>query len=517
MDLIQQATVIDLYKGDHISQYMPKTEYVFSNMTPRSNRLARVIRENYDGKMTWFGMQYALKNLLSRWDSTFFSLPKETAVGKFERLLGNAVGKDHINRQVKALGELWDLGYLPLEVKTLPEGVRVDMQVPTFTITNTNPDFFWLVNYMETYLSCTIWPFCNAAGVTLQYRQTSQNYADITGADDFWVDIANHCFAARGHRGMEDAMISGMGHSLSSLGTDTFWAIDALEQYYNADSDNEMVGLSVLASEHAVACQRIAYYREQGYTRYMEAECKSLEDYLTRVYPTGIFSYVADSEDYFGNLTVNLPKLKGLILSRKPDSNGLVKFVLRPDSSPKTPLEIICGDPDAEVGSPEHKGSLLLLDEVFGHTLNDKGYKVINPMVGLLYGEAIDIEMQQRIYSKMVEMGYCVSNLLLGVGSWGFLDRASRDSYSIAVKGCHSVIDGVETPMQKNPKTAAESKKSAKGLLRVEKEGDNYVLYDQQTPEQEQQGELKTVFLNGKLMYETSLAEIRQRVKDSIK
>jgi len=516
MNRVQQATVIDLYKGDHISQYVPKTEYVFSNMTPRSNRLARVIRENYDGKMTWFGMQYALKNLQDRWDDTFFKVPKEVAIGKFKRLLGNAVGADHIKNQVDALEELHSLGYLPLLIKTLPEGVRVDMQVPTFTITNTNPKFYWLVNYMETYLSCTIWPFCNAAGVTRQYRQTSQKYADITGADNFWVDIANHCFAARGHRGVEDAMISGMGHSLFSLGTDTFWAIDALEQYYNADSDKEMVGLSVSASEHAVACQRIAYYREQGYLGYMEAEYKSLEDYLTRVYPTGIFSYVADSEDYFGNLTINLPKLKDLILNRKPDNNGLVKFVLRPDSSPKTPLEIICGDQEADNGSPEHKGSLVLLDEVFGHTLNDNGFKVINPMVGLLYGEAIDIDMQDRIYSKMVEMGYCVSNLLLGVGSWGFLDRASRDSYSIAVKGCHSIIEGVETPMQKNPKTAAKSKKSAKGLLRVEKEGEDYVLYDQQTLEQESQGELKEVFRDGKLLYETSLTEIRQRVKESL-
>ncbi len=516
MKNIQQATVIDLYKGDHISQYMPKTEYVWSNMTPRSNRLARVIREQYDGKMTWFGMQYALKVLVENWDDTFFNLPKDVAIKKFSRLLGNAVGKDHIENQVKGLEKLHDLGYLPLKIKTLPEGSRVDMQVPTFTITNTNPDFFWLVNYMETYLSCTIWPFCNAAGVTRQYRQTSQKYANITGADDFWVEIANHCFAARGHRGTEDAMISGMGHSLSSLGTDTFWAIDALEQYYNADSDKEIVGLSVCAAEHAVACQRIAYFREQGYTGYMEAEFKSLEDYLTRVYPTGIFSYVADSEDYYGNLTVNLPKLKDIILNRKPDSNGLVKFVVRPDSSPKTPLEIICGDPDAEIGSPEYKGSLVLLDEVFGHTVNDKGFKVLNPMVGIIYGEAIDIEMQDRIYAKMVEMGYCVSNLLLGVGSWGFLDRASRDSYSICVKGTHSVVEGVETPMQKNPKTALNSKKSAKGLLRVELESDSYVLYDQQTPEQEQQGELREVFRDGKLLYETSLSEIRERVKASL-
>jgi nicotinamide phosphoribosyltransferase len=510
---VQQTTVIDLYKGDHISQYVPKTEYVWSNMTPRSNRLARVIKEVFGNKMVWFGMQYALKVMTDQWERTFFSLPKEQAVGNYKRLLSNAVGVDGIDNQVNAIAELHDLGYLPLLVKALPEGSLVDMQVPTFTITNTNPKFYWLVNYMETFLSCTIWPFCNAAGVTRQYRLTSQKYADITGADDFWVKIANHCFAARGHRGMEDAMISGMGHSLSSLGTDTFWAIDALEQYYGADTDKELVGLSVSAAEHATATQRIAYYRGQGYVGYMEAEEQSLIDLLTRVYPTGIFSYVADSEDYFGLLSKSLYKLKDVILSRKPNSQGLCKFVLRPDTSPKTPLEIICGDPEADLDSPEWKGSLRILDEVFGSSINEKGFKVINPMVGLIYGEAIDMEMQDAIYAKMVEMGYCVSNLLLGVGSWGFLDRASRDSYSICVKGTHSVVDGNPVSMQKNPKTAsANAKKSAKGLLRVEKEGDNFVLHDQQTPKQETQGLLKIVYSDGYLVKEETFSTIRDRL-----
>lgn len=516
MRRIQQAAVVDLYKTDHISQYVPKTEYVWSNMTPRSSRLARFIEEDFDGKMPWFGLQYALHVMNDQWDETFFKVHKGVALKRYSRLLGNAVGKDNISTQVEALGKLHDFGHLPLTIKALPEGVMVNMQVPTFTITNTHPEFFWLVNYMETFLSCTIWPFCNAAAVTRQYVKTSKKFAKVTGADDFWVSIANHCFAGRGHRGMEDAMISGMGHALYSIGTDTFWAIDGLEQYYNANTDQEMIGISVAALEHATATQRIAYYREEhDLNGYMEAECASIYDLLTEVYPTGILSYVADSEDYFGNLEVNLPKLKEAILSRKPDANGLVKFVLRPDSSPKTPLEIICGDPEAEVGSAEWKGTLVMLDEIFGHEMNDKGFKVINPMVGVIYGEAIDIDMQKRIYQKMVDMGYCVSNLLLGVGSWGFLDRASRDSYSICVKGTHSVVDGKHISMHKNPKTAQNSKKSAKGLLRVEKEGEDYVLHDQQTVEQSNGGELKTVYLNG-IVFEQSFSTIKQTALNSL-
>lgn len=512
MQRIQQASVIDLYKADHISQYVPKTEYVWSNMTPRNAKLARAA-SGFDGKMPWLGLQYALQVMNDQWQRTFFDVPKEKAITRYKELLVACVGPDYVDNQVEALAKLHDLGYLPLRVKALPEGVLVDMQVPTFTITNTHPDFFWLVNYCETFMSCTIWPVCNAAHVSRQYVSQSANFAEMTGADPFWVKIANHCFAARGHRGMEDAMLSGMGHSLYSLGTDTFWAVDALVQYYDATPSTNPVGLSVSALEHATATQRIAYYRGLGHTGNMDAEFESMKDLLTRVYPTGILSYVADSEDYWGNLTINLPRLKDIILSRKPDSNGLVKFVLRPDSSPKTPLEIICGDPEAEFGSPEWKGTLRILDEIFGSTLNSKGYKVINPLVGLIYGEAIDIEMQQRIYEKAALMGYCVSNILLGVGSWGYLDRASRDSFSIAIKGTHSMVDGQEISMQKTPKTAASSKRSAKGLLRVEKTDTGYVLFDQQTPEQEQEGELRVVYEDGALVNKEDFYTIRDRAQ----
>lgn len=43
----------------------------------------------------------------------------------------------------------------------------------------------------------------------------------------------------------------------------------------------------------------------------------------------------------------------------------------------------------------------------------------------------------------------------------------------------------------------------------LDKEGDNYVLYDQQTKDQEELGELKVVFKNGSLVSETSLKEMR--------
>ncbi len=503
MTKILQAHKVDGYKLDHISQYVKGTEMVYSNMTPRSDRLARVIREHFNGKVVFFGLQYAIKKMIDNWNSTFFSQPKNEVIKKYSRRIKNYVGSAKGNNQIEAMSKLHDLGYLPVEIKALPEGSRVDMKIPVFTVKSTHPEFFWLTNYLETYLSCMVWPACNAASLSEQYWLTSKRFAAITGAPDFWVNIANHCFAARGHRGEEDAMVSGAGHLLFSIGSDTLWSIDFFEEYYNADSDKEMIACSVSAFEHATATQRIDYFGN---------EVESVRDAIKNIYPTGILSYVSDSRDYYGFISEGLKELKEDILNRTEDELGLVKFVVRPDSSPKTPLEVICGDPDSEVGSPEYRGSLEILGDIFGYSLNEKGFKVLNPKIGIIYGEAITLDMQQRIYTIMFEQGWCVSNVLFGVGSWAYLEDSSRDSYSFAIKGSSSVVDGKEVSMQKTPKTAASSKTSARGLLRVEKEGDNFVLYDQQTPEQEQQGELKVVFKDGVLYNETSLSEIRNRL-----
>lgn len=515
--MISQAHVVDIYKVGHIEQYVAGTQQVYSNMTPRSDKLARVLREHFDGTMVFFGAQKALKEMKELWDTTFFNQPKDDVISKYKRRLKNAVGPDFCDVQIDAMAKLHDLGYLPLQVKTLPEGSFVNMGVPTITITNTHPDFYWLTNYCETYLSCSVWHMCNAASLSREYYKTSKRWADVTGVNHIWLGIANHCFAARGHRGQQDAMDSGMGHLLFSVGTDTLWAIDGMEEYYNADSDKELIACSVNAFEHATATQRIAYYRNQGFTDYpLQAETESLRDVFTQLYPTGIVSYVADSEDYYGVISEVASTLKKEILARTEDSLGLCKVVFRPDSSPKTPLEVIVGDKDG-ADELEKKGSLQILWDTFGGTVNEKGFKVLNPKVGLIYGEAIDIELQDKIYAEMVNKGWCVSNVLFGVGSWGFLDRSSRDSFSSALKGVHSIVEGEGISMQKNPKTACGAKKSAKGLLRVELEGGVYKLHDQQTPEQEQQGELKTVFKDGVLVRETSLTEIRRRVKDSLK
>lgn len=496
----------DFYKWSHIEQYVPNTTRVYSNMTPRSDKLSNVINSN--GKMVFFGLQFALSQMVEQWNENFFQKDKEKVIKRFTRRVNNSIGPEYGKQMVESLGKLHDLGYLPIEVRSIEEGNWVNMGIPLFVVSNTKDEFFWLVNYLETYLSAMIWPMSNSAMVSSQYHKTAKKFAEKSGAPDFWLWIACHCFAARGHRGIEDSTISGMGHMLFSAGTDTGWAIDYIEDYYGANSDSELIGCSVNAFEHATATQRIAYYR--NVLGFEHAERESLRDLCVNVYPTGILSYVADSEDYFRLISTDLAALKDEIEARKPDALGLCKVVVRPDSSPKSPLEVIVGDPDSS-DELQRKGTLQILWETFGGSLNDKGLRVLNPKIGIIYGEAIDGVMQEKIYEEMIKQGWCVSNILMGVGSYGFLRGASRDSYSIAIKGTHSIVDGLPVSMQKNPKTAMNSKKSACGLLRVEKENNEYVLYENQTPEQFETGELKLSFRDGKFVNFQVWKDIKER------
>lgn len=556
-----QATKVDGYKLGHIDQYVPGTKVVGSNLTPRSARLAEVIAKYSDNKMIFIGIQVACIDLVASWQETFFNIEEDQAIKAYKRRVKNYLGEDHGGQQIKAMRKLHKLGYLPIQIKALPEGSRVDMGIPVFTVRNTHPDFYWLTNYLETYLSDMVWPMCNAASIADLYLRGSKEWAKVTSAPEMWAAIANHCFAARGHRGDQDAMMSGMSHLLvGNVGTDTLWAIDGIEHYYGADSDKELIGCSVNAFEHATATQRIAYYRNVlGFTAYGEAEYQSVLDILTRLYPTGIVSYVADSEDYFFFMEKTLPRLMDAIKARTADANGLCKFVIRPDSSPKSPIEIVMGDHFATTTTPdastileavsegydwirqgeyyyqivnnaleatdyadvpaEVKGSLELMADAAGCDISQAGYAIICEKLGLIYGEAITPEMQDTIYRMMANSGWCVSNILMGIGSWGFLKNSSRDTYGIAIKGTNSIveIDGLNVPisMQKTPKTAMGSKKSALGLLRVEREDGKFVLYEDQIPEQEEQGLLKTILLDGKMFGLNTRESILKQLEDT--
>jgi nicotinamide phosphoribosyltransferase len=482
---------LDSYKISHKWQYPDKTEMVYSNWTIRGSRI-----ENVDYYI-FFGLQFYIEEyLINKWNNEFFNKPKEEGLKRFRKTLKNSLGVIDISHYER----LHDLGYLPIEIKAVKEGLKLPLRVPCFTIKNTIPEFYWITNMLETVTSAVIWGMINNATVASQFANVRRKYLRISSTlDNPLEQFLNHNFSYRGMFGNEAAIISDAAWLLFSCGSDTIPTIEWMEDYYGADSDKELISTSIAATEHSVACAGGKDGEEYTYLRMIDLYKNT----------TKIFSFVCDTWDYFGFLNNTVRKNKEYLL------NSGCKCVFRPDSSPKTPYEIICGDIESEVNSPQYKGSIILLDEIFGHTINEKGFKVLNSCCGLIYGEAISVELYDKICNRLIQMGYCISNLVVGIGSYA-QTYCTRDSLKQAFKATAVQIDGELIEIFKDPITDTSGKKSAKGLLQVYRdEYGNIKLKDQCTWEEEKQGLLETVFKDGKFTRFQTLNEIREIIKNN--
>ena len=483
-------TSIDFYKSDHRRQYPDNTTEVYSNFTARSNRLGNFQKGN-NAKIVFFGLQYFIKDfLINAWNEGFFKKPKDQVIAAYKRRMDFSLGKDAID--VAHIAALHDLGYLPLKIKALPEGMCVPMGVPVLTIVNTHPDFFWLTNYIETVISSYLWKPITSATTAFEYKKLLTDFAVKTGCSKDVVQFQAHDFSFRGMSGLQDAAVSGAGHLTSFFGTDTVPAIDLVEEYYGANAENEVVGCSVPATEHSVMCMGMK-----------DGELATFKRLITALYPAGIVSIVSDTWDFWKVVTEYTVMLKNEILSR----DG--KVVIRPDSG--DPVKIVAGDKEAPIGSPEYKGAVECLWDVFGGTVTETGYKMLDSHIGLIYGDSITLLHAQNILERLAEKGFASGNIVFGVGSYTY-QYVTRDNFGFAMKATSGVVNGERRDIFKDPKTDSGIKKSAKGLLRVDYENNVITLYDQQTEAQEKEGLLDLVFQDGKLVKSVSLADVRKRV-----
>jgi nicotinamide phosphoribosyltransferase len=477
----------DFYKVGHPAQYPKDTTLVYSNFTPRGTR-----RTSSRGVIA-FGFQYLVREyFIDQFRENFFDRPKDEVLKAYKRRVDNALGP---GTDITHIADLHELGYLPLVVKALAEGTLVPYRVPVLTIRNTKPEFFWLTNMVETLLSLVLWKPMTSATTAFYMRRVFEKYAKLTGADPAFCKWQGHDFSMRGMSGVEDACLSGAGHLLSYTGTDTIPAIDFLEMYYGADSDKELVGGSVPATEHSVMCMGMK-----------DGEYETFKRLVTEVYPGGFVSVVSDTWDFWKVLTDYLPRLRESIMGRAG------KVVIRPDSG--DPVRIICGDPLSAVQA-EQKGAIRLLYEVFGGTKNASGYIELDPHVGLIYGDSISPERQIAILEGLKANGFASSNVVLGVGSYTY-EYVTRDTDGWAMKATYGeTLSGGPQDIYKDPLTDDGLKKSAKGLLAVESvdlDGHLAVLEGQNWG-QEGCGLLENIFLNGRACNFQTLAEIRARIE----
>jgi nicotinamide phosphoribosyltransferase len=497
----------DGYKIGHKRMLAKGTTRLYGTWIPRSTKHA----PKGVNKIVSFGQQLVVKWLHDEFEQNFFSLSTEDAV-KFGNDMSLYLGMDY---DASHFADLHKLGYLPIKIKALPEGIETLPNIPHMTFINTVDGFAWLTLYLETIISSLAWKPSTSATLALQYKRNVVEWVMKTDpANAFLIPFLCHDFSARGLSPW-DMLSSGLGHASSFLGSDTIICIPGARYYYNEPEDQVAI-YSVNASEHSVSTTKIFTVGEQ----------QMIADWLTD-FPKGILSIVSDTFDLWKLITEYLPANKEAIMAR----DG--KLVIRPDSG--DPVNIICGrdltkQERVEYGGtgvqPEHKGVIELLWDIFGGTINEQGYKVLDPHIGAIYGDSITLDRQIEIYTRLEAKGFASTNIVLGIGSFTY-QMNTRDTLGFAAKGAWFEVEQpkfgefldqnlntekVAYDIYKDPITDDGTKKSLKGLLQVVMEGDEYFVNTQCTPEQEEASVLHTIYEDGKLINQTSLDAVRKKL-----
>ena len=543
---INSLYLTDGYKIGHKEMLAPGTTKLYGTWIPRSLKHAP---KGID-KIVSFGQQLVWKWIHDEFEENFFYTEKRKNLenpnsSTFQKVLNMGELLELKNKALSFskdmllyLGmdfngehfeKLWDLGYLPIKVKALPEGIETNPNIPHMTFVNTVDGFAWLTLYLETIVSSLAWKPSTSATIARLYRKQAEEWVKKTDPDNLGlVDYMCHDFSARGLN-PHDMISSGLGHATSFRGSDTLSVIPAARYFYN-EPENEVCINSVNASEHSVSTTKIFTVGEQ----------QMISDWL-KIFPKGILSIVADTFDLWKLITEYLPNIKEEILAR----DG--KLVIRPDSG--DPVDIICGESFTKMGqyigkgtpdyiesvdnTSEGKGVIELLWDIFGGTVNEQGYKVLDLHIGAIYGDSITPKRQKQIYERLAAKGFAATNIVLGIGSFTY-QYNTRDTLGFAAKGAWfeveendidtSGMNEVKVKKQydiyKDPITDDGTKKSLKGLLKVDyvndygQEKPEIKVFTEQTSLQESTGLLQLIYEDGKFYNETSLTEIRKKLNE---
>jgi nicotinamide phosphoribosyltransferase len=443
----------DSYKISHYRQYPKGTTGVFSFLESRGGQFPTT---------TFFGLQYIIKQYLAGVVVTEEKIQqaKRVCAKHFgDETLFNEAGWRHI---LTVHG-----GRLPLIIKAVPEGTTVSVKNVLATIENTDPEVPWLTNYVETLLM-QLWYPTTVCTQSRAMRNIIMN-ALITSGDPSLIGFKLHDFGFRGSTSVESSAIGGTAHLVNFMGTDTMSALEFAQEYY----DEGMAGFSIPAAEHSTITSWGREHEENAYRNMLEA------------FPNGLVAVVSDSYDVFRACREFWGgSLREHVLNR----NGTL--VVRPDS----------GEP------PEVVVQVLeILGEAFGFTVNAKGYKVLNPKVRVIQGDGIDYVMLSRVLSRMLEAGWSADNVAFGSGG-GLLQKVNRDTQKFAIKCSAVQINGVWHDSYKDPVTDPGKRSKAGRLALIAENGDFRTVREEETT----QNLLQTVFLNGELVREQSLQNVRE-------
>jgi nicotinamide phosphoribosyltransferase len=315
--------------------------------------------------------------------------------------------------------------------------------------------------------------------LSYNYKLLATHWANKTIDDSKVEGYLSYCIHDFGYRGCssdETAAIGGMSHLIHFPASDTLKGWECLKAYY-PERANFNKPLSLSASEHSISCA-YGLDNEEGYFLSL----------LTK-FPVGGISLISDTYDIFDVCDRILPSMKELIEARTGPT------VIRHDSGDQ--VKVLCGD-DTKAGL-QAKGTLQILADRFGFYINEKGYKVLNDKVRVIWGDGFNLDTYCNVFSMMESQGWSAENLVVGVGAL-LLNLHNRDDHGFAFKASQVTVNGAIRNIQKNPATDS-TKKSKIGRIKVTREGDS-VYWEDGFNTEPSANLLQTVFLNGKIIKE---------------
>jgi nicotinamide phosphoribosyltransferase len=450
----------DSYKASHFLQYPPAASGLFAYIESRGG--------DYD-RTLFFGLQY----VLDRYLSTRVTAAMVDEAKAFFAAHGEPFNEAGWRYIVDELG-----GRLPLEIRAVPEGSVVPTGNALVSVRSTDPKVFWLVSYVETLL-LRVWYPITVATQSWAIKQTIADYLRATSdAPEAQLPFKLHDFGARGVSSEESAGIGGMAHLVNFRGTDTVSGVRYAQRYYAAG----MAGFSIPASEHSTITS-------WGRGRELSAYRNMLNQFGGQ---GRMFACVSDSYDLYGAIE-NLwgGELRQDIVA----SGGTV--VIRPDSG--NPVEVALR-------------SAILLDDAFGHTVNGKGFRVLNN-VRVIYGDGINRRSIRDILANLKVNGYAADNIAFGMGG-ALLQQVNRDTQKMAMKTSAILLPDGWHEVYKAPATDP-GKASKKGLLstfRSRLTGEYMTIRtDQAAPDNEWEDQMRDVWRDGELLVRQDFEGVRAR------
>lgn len=413
----------DSYKVTHHLQYPPNTTVVYSYFESRGGKFEKTV---------FFGLQYIVKRWLMGQVVTDEKIAEAKAVFKehFGRDLFNEEGWKYIVEHHN--------GHLPLRIKAVAEGTVVPVKNVLFTIENTDPECFWLTNYLETIL-VQVWYPVTVATNSFYQKKVLAKYLSETADNMDALRYQLHDFGYRGVSSVESAGIGGAAHLVNFYGTDTLAAIMMARKYYG----EEMAANSIPAAEHSTIT-----------TWGKDREKEAFQNMMDRI-PEGAISIVSDSYNIWEAVDKIWGKaLKDMVIERGQRGG---RIVIRPDSG--KPEEVVVKVLD-------------MLGKHYPTQKNTKGFRLLPPYLRIIQGDGISYDTLPTILAKMKKSGWSTDNIVFGSGG-ALLQRLDRDTQKFALKCSFAVIDGKPVNVYKEPVTDL-GKKSKKGCLRLVRQGDNF-------------------------------------------